>query len=788
MAKNNQEFQEFLKGEVNVGQARLDRLETGVGGVNDYLKDHLTGYQTMERQGSYAMGTLIKPVDDNDEYDADIQIVMTPNPTWQAKDYLNQIHNTLKQNRTFANRLGRKTRCVSVNYVGDFHLDIVPLVTIRGKHYICNWVDNEFEETDGTGYRDWFNEKNRITRGNLKRVVRLLKYLRDHQNNYTAKSILLTTLIGNAIYPPDEGTEAVSTVSDTLDIVLTRMDDYLQKHPAMPEIRNPVIPSENFSHHWDQTKYANFRQIVHSHAQIAKEARATLSSEASIKVWQKLFSDFAKGSSGDSGKGGGSNNAVLLVNGDVYAGDDWMAYLGTVDQSAIANLSEATELSGPRCLRGWLVQVPGEFEHLIPLGRIRGLQIDKSAEVWRVKLKDGVRFLRTIRLENILSYGPCDTDFPLEPLNVLIGPNASGKSNLIEALSLLTAAPKDLQAPIREGGGVRDWLWTGAEQSSTATVDVTVAYGNEQMPLRYRLSFNEVGTRFNLQDEAIENEKPAPPNVNPYFYYRYQEGRPVLNVFSDVLRFNRQLRREDVKSEQSILSQRRDPDSYPELMYLAERFERIKFYREWNFGRYTPARRPQKSDLPQDSLLEDASNLGVVLSDLLNRPHVKGQILEHMRTFYQGIKDIVVHTSGGLVQVFFHEEGLRNPVPATRLSDGSLRYLCLLAVLCHPEPPPVICIEEPEIGLHPDIIPEMANLLVEASARSQIFVTTHSDILVDALTDTPDSVIICEKSDGATQLRRLDSAEIKSWLERYKHELGSLGDLWVSGEIGGTRW
>ena len=136
------------------------------------------------------------------------------------------------------------------------------------------------------------------------------------------------------------------------------------------------------------------------------------------------------------------------------------------------------------------------------------------------------------------------------------------------------------------------------------------------MPLRYRLSFNEVGTRFNLQDEGIENEKPTPPNINPYFYYRYQEGRPVLNVFSDVLRFNRQLRREDVKSEQSILSQRRDPDSYPELMYLAERFERIKFYREWNLGRYTPARRPQKSDLPQDSLLEDASNLGVVLSDL----------------------------------------------------------------------------------------------------------------------------------------------------------------------------
>ena len=87
MAKNNQEFAQFLKEGVDLNKSRLDRLETGVGGVNGYLKDNLPGYQTMERQGSYALDTLIKPVDDNDEYDADIQIVMNPNPKWEPKDY-----------------------------------------------------------------------------------------------------------------------------------------------------------------------------------------------------------------------------------------------------------------------------------------------------------------------------------------------------------------------------------------------------------------------------------------------------------------------------------------------------------------------------------------------------------------------------------------------------------------------------------------------------------------------------------------------------------------------------
>ena len=399
---------------------------------------------------------------------------------------------------------------------------------------------------------------------------------------------------------------------------------------------------------------------------------------------------------------------------------------------------------------------------------------------------EGMRPLQSIRLDSILSFGPDTAELPLEPLNVLIGPNASGKSNLIEALSLLAAAPGDLQQPIREGGGVREWLWKGAAGTPTATVDVTFESPMSEEAERYRLSFTETGGRFELRDETVENEKPTTPyDEQPYFYYHYHEGRPVLNVLSiqGGNRVSRDLKREDVRPDQSILSQRRDPDSYPELWYLANLFERMSLYREFHVGRHTPPRLPQKSDLQQDRLLEDASNLGMVLSDLLNQPLVREPILERMRDFYPSVKRITTPPSGGTVQIFFHEQGLRHAVPATRLSDGSLRYLCLLAVLCHPTPPPVICIEEPELGLHPDVIPEVAKLLVEASSRSQIFVTTHSDILVDALTDMPEAVVVCEKSDGATQLRRLDAEDLKQWLEEYR-----LGELWTRGRFGGNRW
>ena len=148
---------------------------------------------------------------------------------------------------------------------------------------------------------------------------------------------------------------------------------------------------------------------------------------------------------------------------------------------------------------------------------------------------------------------------------------------------------------------------------------------------------------------------------------------------------------------------------------------------------------------------------------------------------YEGLTDFEVVAEGGTVQVFFTEGEFS--ISATRLSDGTLRFLCLLAILCDPEPPPLICIEEPELGLHPDILPTVADLLKEASQRTQLIVTTHSDMLVDAMTDCPESVVVCEKHDGKTEMTRLAASDLAVWLEKYR-----LGQLWIQGQLGGTRW
>jgi predicted ATPase len=158
-------------------------------------------------------------------------------------------------------------------------------------------------------------------------------------------------------------------------------------------------------------------------------------------------------------------------------------------------------------------------------------------------------------------------------------------------------------------------------------------------------------------------------------------------------------------------------------------------------------------------------------------------LLELLRQFYEPVKDVDTELLGTHLRLMVKEEGLSSRTPATRLSDGTLRWLMLLIVLLDPAPPPVVCIDEPDLGLHPDIIPTLAELLRDASTRTQLIVTTHSQSLVSAFSDDPESVCVCEKVDGSTRIRRLDGEKLSVWLEDY-----SLGHIWASGEIGGNRW
>lgn len=410
-------------------------------------------------------------------------------------------------------------------------------------------------------------------------------------------------------------------------------------------------------------------------------------------------------------------------------------------------------------------------------------------------------FIQRLGLQGLLSFPPGMEPFDLQPLNVLIGPNGSGKTNLIEAFELLRATPTDFAAAIRAGGGASEWLWKGEDPARMAKMDVEIdgEATPSGAPLRYRLEFTSTNNRVEVLDEVVEDVSSEPGHGSspvyvagilrpalsqsrePRFYYRFREGPMVLggSMTHGDPRHLDMLPGRLLASDQSVLKQLQDPVGYPEITSLGCEFGLISTFREWMFGPSSGSRTPQRADDPPDELLPDARNLALILNEIRHRDDRAFDAA--MKRFLPRYDRISSRIIGNAIQLYFHEQGLRDPIPATRVSDGTLRFLAMLVALHAPTPPSLLCIEEPELGMHPDAVALLAELLVEASGRMQLVVTTHSDALLSGLGDKVESVLVCENNGHGTTIDRLDAERLAFWLKDY-----TLGDIWRIGEIGGN--
>ncbi len=372
---------------------------------------------------------------------------------------------------------------------------------------------------------------------------------------------------------------------------------------------------------------------------------------------------------------------------------------------------------------------------------------------------EGKRTIEKIRLRNILSFGDKGEEIELLPLNVLIGQNASGKSNFIDIFRLLRSLPqyKGLTDFISKSGGISEWIWKGDKIRELAEIGITLEVSKHfAKNIFYNISLMESNQRLAIPVEEIHK--------------KVLKSKPTENVLST----NR-----NGYLQESILSPLNSTKNEVKD-YLIKSFLQIRIYDSFQAERSSEIRKSKTPDAPNDFLEENASNLALVLNDLEHRGDTKDKIVSYLKKFNPRIKTYSIKISNGSVQLIIHED--EKQISAMRLSDGTLRYLCLLAILCHPEPPPLICIEEPEVGLHPDILPTIAELLIDASQRTQLIVTTHSDILVSALSDVPEAVLVCEADEDGTHFKRLDKENLKEWLDEYE-----LGEVWLRGGIGGTR-
>jgi predicted ATPase len=379
--------------------------------------------------------------------------------------------------------------------------------------------------------------------------------------------------------------------------------------------------------------------------------------------------------------------------------------------------------------------------------------------------------IESIRLRNFLSFGPEATTVKLRAVNILIGANGTGKSNLLDGLRFLRATTTKL-SDVLQGGPANfpAWVWKGEREDERAAVEVRFARTREFAAMNYRIDITAKESGFLVFLELIQRTR-QPPDV-------FREPRSGTLHLKGA---GRTPARDTFDVGESILSQLRDPMRYPVLEHVRRSLGAIHMLADPLMGRGSALHRPQRADALRVDLSEDGSNLAVVLGRLFESG-LKSKFEQYVREVYPSIERVELIPKGGYAEIAI-EEGV-GVIPASRLSDGTLRWMFLTAALLDPlGRDSTICIDEPELGLHPDAMTTLAELLREASESRQLVLTTHSDHLLDKFTDEPESVLVVEKQDGESRVERLSKKRLASWLDECR-----LGQVWRSGEFGGNRW
>ncbi len=385
-----------------------------------------------------------------------------------------------------------------------------------------------------------------------------------------------------------------------------------------------------------------------------------------------------------------------------------------------------------------------------------------------------------LSIQGLLSFGE-ETFFEFGRLNILVGPNGSGKSNLIDCIRILRNSPFDIQETFVRSG-FQEWLYKGIkEKSQTASIKIIANLPDLSSVVEHRVKLGPTfGSMAQLEETVSSTNENGETDL--YFVGSYRSEATLSIAGSGKRRRNRNLKSHEYDSFRSILSQIRDAEQYPEITGLASLYSTIRIYSEWEFGRNSSLRESTSASRSDTTLSESMNDLPLILNGIANTSaHEK--IRELLKNLKETYLDFVTRILFGRVGLELYEVPFEFPIPAERLSDGTLRFLALAAILLQPTPPPFICLEEPELGMHPDMIRMVAKMIVEASAKTQIIVTTHSEHLLSALQDDFDALFAFDSGLSGSVVRRFSKEQYESWQED-----NNLGDLWTSGELGGNRW
>jgi predicted ATPase len=390
-------------------------------------------------------------------------------------------------------------------------------------------------------------------------------------------------------------------------------------------------------------------------------------------------------------------------------------------------------------------------------------------------------------------------------LNLLIGPNASGKSNLLRVLELLMAAARgELGRYIQQEGGMEPVVWDGRAGEICIRTKMTPLppYSDPITDaLTYDLKLRRLGvsSAYRIENEVLGNyHKVETGEMETPFKLLERDPHHAVIYSMDSKRFESiptttttttpYPSQGAVEAPEASLPEEETLLSFAAGPFAANRFvagfqaelASWKVYQNFHTHREAQARAPQVTRA-ESMVSADGQNLVSVLHSLYtSNRDFKDEINVAMQAaFGDDFEELTFPPAADQrIQLRIRWRSLKREQSAADLSDGTLRFLFLLAVLGNPSPPPLIAIDEPETGLHPSMLPIIAEYAREAASRTQVILATHSPELLDAFGDEPPTTTIVERRAGQTVLRVASGDELSYWLKRY-----TLGELYRSREL-----
>jgi predicted ATPase len=338
---------------------------------------------------------------------------------------------------------------------------------------------------------------------------------------------------------------------------------------------------------------------------------------------------------------------------------------------------------------------------------------------------------------------------PLGSLNVIAGANGCGKSNLYRSLFLLHAATRgELARTIADEGGMPSVLWAGARKKGVVRLRLGVTVG----PMDYAMELglptaNEAPSAFHL-DPRVKEETIS-----------VRDGKSQVTLLergrNSVWARDADGRRTEYPAalswSESVLSQLAEPHRYPQLSTLREELVGWRFYHHFRTDADAPLRHPQVGVFTP-VLGHDGRDLAAALQTVQEIGDADG-LYRAVRQGLDGAR-LEIDADRGRFAVRLAMPGVLRPLDARELSDGTLRYLCLLAALLSPRPPALLALNEPETSLHPDLLVPLAQMIADAARRgAQLWVTTHSEALAGHIARLSGvAPISLHKTDGETRI------------------------------------